>query len=445
MKKSSASINSDIRIRVQLAAVLIFLFAVQMMYPQENNSKEKKRGDYLTIKIAVMGPGDELYFWWGHFGLIIEDSLSGISKFYDYGIFSFKKEHFFTNFAQGRLVYSSAVSLAQRNIGWYVHNNRDITLYTLDLDAEQKEQIQKTADFNALPENSDYLYNHFKDNCVTRILNMINDAVNGEFYDYAQSTEGRYTLRGHVKRHTYFSFFWDWLLNFVMGQDIDTKTTVMQEMFLPSEAGKQLANFYYTDTGGNKRNLVSKTEIINRSVNRPPVLDAPKSFLLRSLIFGILVAAILAFLRLISAKERNQNKLKKTARIIFAITNTVLGLFLGIIGTLTCYMSFFTNHDYSYHNMNVLLLNPILFIVFIFGIKSLFAKTEQKYLQACRIMQIVWTYIFCAGAAIMLLKLLPVFYQDNRTSLLIFMPISFVLSLLPNGFLYISKKTRGNK
>ncbi|MDR0662977.1 MAG: hypothetical protein LBF80_02720, partial [Spirochaetaceae bacterium] len=80
-------------------AVVIFVFFFGKIYAED----AKSRGDYLTVKIAVMGPGDALYFWWGHLGLIIEDELSGTSKFYDYGVFSFDSENFFLNFAFGRL------------------------------------------------------------------------------------------------------------------------------------------------------------------------------------------------------------------------------------------------------------------------------------------------------------------------------------------------------
>jgi hypothetical protein len=63
-----------------------------------------------------MGPGDELYFWWGHIALIIEDSVTSRSRFYDYGIFSFQNDNFFSNFAFGRLLYSCGSSSTENSI-----------------------------------------------------------------------------------------------------------------------------------------------------------------------------------------------------------------------------------------------------------------------------------------------------------------------------------------
>src|SRR5215471_14365946 len=121
-------------------------------------SAQGERGDDLTIKVAVMGPGDELYFWWGHIALVIDDARTGQSRFYDYGLFSFENDNFFYNFAFGRLWYSSGVSSAAGNIAGYILTNRDVVLYTLNLPPEKREEVRQYAERSILPENRDYLY-----------------------------------------------------------------------------------------------------------------------------------------------------------------------------------------------------------------------------------------------------------------------------------------------
>jgi len=95
-------------------------------------SAEKSRGDDLTVKIAVMGPGSELYFWWGHITLVIDDARTGQSRYYDYGLFAFTNDHFFYNFAFGRLLYYCGVTPSEGMYSVYRRTNRDITVYTLD-------------------------------------------------------------------------------------------------------------------------------------------------------------------------------------------------------------------------------------------------------------------------------------------------------------------------
>jgi hypothetical protein len=385
----------------------------------------KSRGDYITIKIAVVGPGDELYFWWGHLGLIIEDALSGDSRFYDYGVFSFDNENFFLNFAFGRLLYTSSVSDTSAILNHYIATNRDIAIYTLNLTARQKEAILRAAQRNIQPEYRNYLYNHFSDNCVTRVLDIIDNVVDGQFYDMAKNTAGRYTLREHVGRHTYFSPFWDWFLGFIMGQGIDAPSTIKQELFLPAEAGNVLNTFNYIDENGVTQPLVSSVEIINISSGRYPVLDSPQKQYLYEIYYGIAIALIIIVFMLI------YKKYPVCGRILLGLSQSFLGLFFGIAGSVAFFMMFFTNHDYSWHNMNVIFVNPLLLAAVPAGIISAFGKKDKSRISSEKTLKILWTYVFLGGVLTMLLKLLPAFYQQNQATLALILPFAFTLSFIP--------------
>ncbi|MDR2663206.1 MAG: DUF4105 domain-containing protein, partial [Treponema sp.] len=326
------------------------------------------RGNYLTLKLAVLGPGDELYLWWGHMGLIIEDALSGQNRFYDWGVFSFDRENFFYNFAFGRLIYSCIASPAEANISRIIRENRDITLYTLDLPPEVRTEVLLFAERNALPENRDYSYHHFKDNCATRIRDIIDMATGGAFRARYGEAPGRFTLREQVRRHTWFSPFWDWALNFWMGQDIDKPITAWEEMFLPSEIAGCIKDFTYTDARGAERKLVSRVEALNRAVNRPGVVSAPPPGWIRELAAGLGIAAFLLLCGIMENRKQHtaERAGKRNARspwgVLLGTTQAALGLFFGAVGFLLFFMSFFTNHDYTYHNSNLLFVNPLLFI-----------------------------------------------------------------------------------
>jgi hypothetical protein len=400
--------------------VIIFLSAFGKTFAAETRS----RGDYLTVKIAVIGPGDELYFWWGHLGLIIEDELSGASKFYDYGVFSFDNENFFLNFAFGRLLYTSTASNTSGILFHYIETNRDITVYTLNLSAKQKEVIMRTAERNILPEYRDYLYNHFSDNCVTRITNLLDDALGGQFYAMAESTQGRFTLRQHVRRHTYFSPFWDWLLNFLMGQNIDTPSTVKQEMFLPSEVGRVLQTFYYIDDSGVRKPITSSVEVVNRSKGRPAALEKPRVQWPYELCLGAAIALMLLLFMLMSKKHN-------IGRVLLGLSQSLLGLFFGIAGTVAVFMTFFTNHDYSWNNINVIFVNPLLLTAVPLGLNSAFSRREGRRALSAKILKGLWAYVFLGGVFTMLIKLLPAFYQQNQVSLALVLPFAFTLSFIP--------------
>jgi hypothetical protein len=412
----------------RFAGFLSFFLLIFLLFPLPSSAQtgdNKTRGDYLTLKIAVMGPGDELYFWWGHIALVVEDSLSGEDRFYDYGLFSFENDHFFLNFATGRLLYSCGVSPAERNYQVYRRTNRDITLYTLDLPPAKREEVWRFAETNVLPENRDYYYHHFKDNCSTRIRDIIDLATGGQFKERFGQAPGRFTLRQHVRRHTWFSPFSDWILNFWMGQDIDTPITVWEEMFLPSEVGKRIQDFEYTDSQGIRRLLVSGTEILNRAVNRPVVLEAPRRQWVRELALGIFLTGFMAILSAFRKKRPGPGEL------IWGLAHAAFGLFFGIAGTLLAFLSFFTDHDYTYHNINVLFVNPLFFAALVWGLRYSFTRDVKRRPSLEFLLKCFWTYVFAAGFLTMPVKILPFFWQQNQVTQALLLPPAFALSLLP--------------
>ncbi len=421
-----------------LFGICIFIFiSAGNVFSQEVPRIPVNRGDFLTIKVAVIGPGDELYFWWGHIGLIIEDSLTGKATFYDYGLFSFENENFFLNFALGRLLYSCGASPVSANVNYYKKTNRDIFVYTLDLDPAKKEEVWAFAEKNVLPENRDYYYHHFRDNCATRIRDIIDLATDGQFKEAYGDAPGRFTLRQHVRRHTYFSPFFDWLLNFLMGQRIDVPITMWDEMFLPSEIARDIQDFYYTDSSGHQRKLVVSENTLNLAVNRPPVLNTPRKQWPRELMVGCGISIIILIFMILRQKK------PKAGQVLLGISHTAVGLFFGLVGLVLFFMMFFTNHDYTYDNANLLYVNPLLLIAVPLGIRMALGKMKTFRFSTESILKALWTLSFFCGILSMLIKLLPWFYQQNQVDQAFYLPIALVLSFIPEWLGKFFKEKKG--
>jgi hypothetical protein len=378
-----------------------------------------------TLKIAVMGPGDELYFWWGHIALVIEDNNTGTARFYDYGLFSFKNAHFYTNFAMGRLLYSCGASPAQRNYDAYIQNNRDITLYTLNVSPAQIETVRNFAEYNILPEHRDYYYHHFKDNCATRIRDIIDLAVDGQFKAAFGDAPGRFTLRQHVRRHTWFSPFADWALNYLMGQVIDRPITIWEEMFLPAEIGRRISDFTYVDEAGTTRQLVSSVVSLNQAKNRPAVLAAPRKQWVYELIVGLLIAGALAY------ADHARRTRPKRWNVVFFVGQGALGLFFGVMGVILFFMTFFTNHDYTFENCNALYTHPLLLAALPLCVMALWNKLPAKRVLAERLLRALWTCVIVGGVLSMAIKITPSFYQQNQVTQALVLPFALVLSCVP--------------
>jgi hypothetical protein len=384
-------------------------------------------GENLTLKIAVIGPGDELYFWWGHIALVIEDTVTGSSYFYDYGLFNFDDDNFFYNFAFGRLLYSCGVSPSNWNMAIYINTNRDIFIYTLNVPPEKRAEVKRFADLNVLPENRDYDYHHFRDNCSTKIRDIINLATDGQFKEQYGQEKSRFTLRDHVRRHTWFSPSVDWILNFWMGQGIDVPITVWDDMFLPSEVGKRIEEFMYTDVNGVRQNLVTYIETVYRAKNRPAVLDVPRKQWPRQFAFSLALSAIFGFFFFLQTKK------KRAGVVLCGISMSLCGLVFGIAAVLLYFLSLFTNHDYTYNNANMLFATPLLLAAVPLGICYALTKDQDKRITYDVLLRLLWLLTVIGIFISMLIKLLPWFWQQNLTDQMLMLPIALTFALQPVG------------
>mgnify|MGYP002623770427 CR=1 FL=1 len=92
---------------------------------------------------------------------------------YNWGIFDFEQVDFIPRFLQGRMLYMMAPFNTQAMIDAYGRANREIVLQELDLTPSEKLELRRLAELNALPENRDYTYQYFLDNCSTRAPDLL--------------------------------------------------------------------------------------------------------------------------------------------------------------------------------------------------------------------------------------------------------------------------------
>jgi hypothetical protein len=403
--------------------ILFLLITNGLSFAQIQNTWETT-----SLKIALFGPGTPLYSWWGHVGIIIDDGSN--ARIVDYGIFSFEKKNFFTNFAFGRMIYNCGSSPAWNVINDYITQNRDVTVYTLNVTPEKKRKIIERIENDLLPENRDYLYHHFRDNCATRIRDILNAITEGQLYNHFTGEYSPLTLREHLRRYTSFSPFIDWFLNFLLGWGTDQPATKWDTMFLPSEVALSIQDFEYTLPGRGKTKLVGETETVYTAINRPPVPATPPKSWPRALLAGLLIAGTLAFCM---ALDTRQIKAGKTA---WFLSQGLFGCFLGLAGSLLFFMAFFTNHDYTFNNPNMLIANPLLLAALPLGIMTLMADDYIKEAVAVQIIKILWTIVFLGGIVIALLSAFLYrqngFIPQNWTTLALALPSSFILSLFPH-------------
>jgi hypothetical protein len=209
-------------------------------------------------------------------------------------------------------------------------------------------------------------------------------------------------------------------------------------MYLPAEIGSRIQDYTYVDANGRERQLVTDVTVLNKAVNRPQVLAVPRKQWPRELALGLAIALLLTLLQF-------KHPLSGARRVVLGISHSILGLFFGISGLGLYFLTFFSNHDYTYNNINIAFISPLLFAAIPLGIQLARGKhagrrfppepsAEPRMGEGSppeQLLRILWTIVFFGGIFTMLIKLSPAFYQQNQVTQALVLPFAFVLSYVP--------------
>ena len=389
-------------------SILLLVLVTTGLSAQESMTREEF-AENLEVSMVVIGAADALYSWWGHVAWIVENTETGASRAYDYGNFSFEQEAFLKNFIMGQMDYLKMASDPERMLRNNVFLNRTITLYTLNAAPLDRLRLLELLENDIRPENRTYRYNLFWDNCSTRIRDRMDILTDSQFSKKYMVPSDK-TLRMQLRRFLYSNVFMDWLLNFALSGVTDRTATEWDGMFLPEELGRAVETMMVRDANGNMVPFVSGKTIYNTAVGRPEVADYPPPNWYYGAIAGFVLAA-LAFL------------LKGKGETVFSL---VFSFIFAVFGSLLFFMSVFTDHNYSYWNMNLLLVNPFMFVIFAFSIRQLVKKSASM-----RLLRIFWMVIVVGCLLSIILKIVPFFRQDNWETLLLVLLPAIVMSGIP--------------
>jgi len=370
------------------------------------------REEDLLIQYVNFSPGADITTYWGHAGLIVADTVRQVSRLYNFGLFSLG-EGMLARFAMGRLIFSSGQARVANYFEWYRSSNRDVHIQTLSFPPGEKQAMARDLAEAVKPENSDYLYHHYYENCATRIRDMVDRRTNGAVSAWCANRSSAETYRQLTRRYLAGDAILDILLLFVMNKDIDRPITDWERMFLPDgltevfrqvpESGQMLVaeeGYYFKS---------DRPELPAEPVSRWPLL---------------LTAGLFTGLAGLGLAEWQARSRKPAARILFALLNGFYGLFAGLAGLLLFLMASFTEHDVTFYNENLLLANPLTFLLF-----PLSSALISGQAQTLRQGYFIWATHLVFLVILLLMKLLPVFYQYNYPLFAFFIPVTIGLFL----------------
>lgn len=295
------------------------------------------------ISVITFGPGDETFSKFGHDAILVSDPRQAPGNrelVFNYGTFRFDSPSLILDFLKGNLSYWLSVSTLERTLEVYRAFNRSVSVQELSVSPETALAIEAFLHENAKPENSHYRYDYYRDNCATRIRDVLDRHLGGRLAAASQGP-APLTYREHTRRLTVQAPFLFFGLDLAMGPLIDHPATEWEAMFLPEKVEAKLMQL--TDEQGAP--LVKRQRVLFDS-KRPPIPETAPGYRWGWLIVGVLLGAALYGL------GHGRGRLFALAQ---AAGLALVGTLTGVLGSLLLVLWLLTDHAVTYWNQNVLL------------------------------------------------------------------------------------------
>lgn len=301
--------------------------------------------------LVTYGPGEIYWERFGHNAIWLREPAEGIDHTINFGFFDFDQQNFFMNFLRGRMLYFSVAQPSQREFEFYRQQDRNIRLQKLALDGSQYRRLRDYLLQEIKPENRDYRYDYYLNNCSTRIRDALDLAFDGALSAGTENAPAELGFREQTRRLTDMQYGYYLALEMALGYPVDRAISRWDEMFIPMVVADEIATM---SAEGNvlSRPLVLEDIMLNVSSRSMPAA-VPASTWYRYLLLGLLVTGI-AWL---------SGKFMPPVWLA-GLCNAWL-LIAGTGGLVLAFLWWFTDHSVASPNANILLFNPLFLLALV--------------------------------------------------------------------------------
>lgn len=344
--------------------------------------------DSASISLLTVSPGEELYSAFGHTGIRVTDHKKGFDVVFNYGTFDFEQEGFYINFCMGKMLYMMTIDRFEDFVTVYRdYEERRVVEQQLNLSTADKQEIFKYLDWNAQPENREYRYDFFWDNCSTRPRDVFEKQLGKrlvcDYTGFDTTKTMRETLKPYVANMPWVDFGFD----LILGLPCEITATPRYQTFLPDKLEKA---FDQTTVDGQPF-VTGKNIIVDIPFNPAPFTGITPLMVM----FGVLMLALI-----LGIIERLRN-------LHFWWFDFLVFFIFGLQGSIFLFLGLFSEHYSVPKNLNCLWLIPTHLIVAFF----LFKKQKPKWM------------LYYFGATMILMVLLLITWPFN--------PQPYHLAVLP--------------
>jgi hypothetical protein len=323
--------------------ILFTLFACVCLNPGHSQA-----GNDTIVYLITCNPGTETYSIYGHSALRIVNKTDNTDLVYNWGVFDFSTPNFAWKFARGRLEYMLEQETMNNFLRTYLYEERTVFSQRINLLPDETRMLILLINENLKPENVKYLYDFFYDDCSTRIRDILEKASGDKLLYPPEGPQKAPTFRELTGK---YEAPYPWLkfgIDLIMGSPGDKRATFRDMMFLPLEMQRCLSETVI-NRNGKMVPLLQNSEVI-LDFGPPPqyskVIHSPEN------IFSLILILLLIMIILPFSRKRS---------IIIAADIVVFSLF-SILALLMIFFNFFTDHQQMKWNLNIVWLNPFIFM-----------------------------------------------------------------------------------
>lgn len=360
------------------------------------------------VALVTFGPGRIYWERFGHNALIVDDPATDERITYNYGVFDFQEQHFLRNFALGHMQYSLVAEPLDADLETYAAEGRSVTVQMLNLTAAQARQLAAFLAWNVQPQNADYRYDYFLNNCSTKVRDALNRALDGVLNGQLARRPASHTYRFDAVRRVSADFWFALGMDLGLGPKADRPLSLWQESFIPAVLSRALRDVAVRDNNGHTVPLVSDEEVVLRG-GLPQEAAAPFELGLPFLTAGVGLAALLLWLARGTGRRY---------RASFSVLALAWWLLCGFSGLVLFGLWEFSDHWAAWDNENLLLVDPLCLIL------------PLVWRRAPRIARALITLIAALAVISLIVRALPGMYQDNLAFIALALPVHLVLAVL---------------
>jgi hypothetical protein len=301
--------------------------------------------DPMEVWLVTYGPGEIYWQRFGHNAIWIRDPQGGLDHVFNFGFFDFAQENFLLRFLQGRMLYFSAARPAREEFAAYIDEDRSIRAQRLALSVPQSVQLAEYLLREVRPENRDYRYDYYLNNCSTRVRDALDQALGGALSSEFSQLPAKQNWRDHTRRLTSMDFWLYLGLEIALAAPVDRPINAWDEMFIPALLADAVESLEVAGAAAPARLVVEDVMLFESSLAAPPA--TPRAWWPRYLLASMVVLAALALV----CRLAGGGLARGFARSWL--------LTAGLAGLVLLFFWFGTDHAVARLNLNLLVLNPL--------------------------------------------------------------------------------------